>query len=169
MKRAAAFAYCLLLSSLPVSAADPGPGRGFRGFTFGDSPKGMVAVPFKCSAAGAIRMDMYWSPEDLGTAAKRSVAGHDTSGISYCFYKERLCRIEIEWERVSRPVFNQMANALSMGWGKPDATTSEGRRLWNSQDGRTSAFLLPAPEDGVLLAIADKRCAQQIARDEAGL
>jgi hypothetical protein len=115
-------------------------------------------------------MDRYWSPDDFGTDAKRSVAGRDTSGISYCFYKERLCRIEIEWEGVGREVLDEMDTALSLAWGRPDAT-SKGRRLWNSQDGKTAAFLVPTTDDSTkaMLAIADTPCAKQIARDAAGL
>jgi hypothetical protein len=143
--------------ALPVQASEPGPSAALLGFKLGDRPSRHMHKFEKARG-----LDLYESPE-----SDRVIAGREVSLVRLGFYRNRLCQIEVSWERQANVAdLEQIASALTDAWGRVDRIeAASSKHMWYSPDSRISAGLWRETDisggPAILLVLMDLPCASE--------
>jgi hypothetical protein len=147
----------LTLAGLAL-AADPGPKPGFRDLRWGSRPpRAFSQLGMK---AGMALYGQLTPNED------KRVAGQDAASISYLYWENRLCRVEVTW-LLDAGHGAVPASVLAREWGAPDSTSGQPSGLelweWTSKDHRTHARLSSLrtsdnQSDLVTLLLYERQC-----------
>lgn len=168
--RTVALLFALILSAVGAHAADPGPKAGFRDLKWGDPPSADMVIVRLPRPPGSLPMDLYWRADEFGKGNHPIVAGHRTSDVSYYFYKNRFCRVQIVWNEIRRRDLDQIGTNLSVAWGKDDGRNTRGERVWTSRDGVTVAALQhDGSENSATLTLTEGACTRRAATEAAGV
>lgn len=125
----------ILCLSICASVYAKGPTDGFRSFRWGSEPtNSMYKTERKANMQGYMARD-----ED------KNVLGVQADFITYYYFGNGLCRVEIAWWPRDLSMLNQIQTRLEGYWGKQvKSDGSSGTRIieWISDSGMTSSSLL---------------------------
>ncbi len=144
-----------------------GPKPGFRGVNWGTPPDARFDKLDRLA-----NMDVYVRRDDRD----KRVAGVDCIMIKYLFYKDRLCRVDVDWLLHDQFMADAILATLEREWG-PGISKGDNRLTsylnWTSADGvsTASAGWMHNQKEGYYLShlqMNDRACTER-ATNDAGL